>query len=1115
MLNTLEKIKSKQIFLETRFKKYPYNLKKEDDMNSSSQLNPNKDISESQRKELPEKSIEKSDENMNLEKYNEQINKAYKKPVIFQIFEDQPIFKVYNLEQLKDVLSELEQYYSFSIDKKAHNPKDIIELDKENKIEDKVITICPFIAKIFNMSCHRFNFDAIKVISSFEIKKEILEPFSLYIEKKDSGNESNKKFDNNSLDKNLTFIMNKERKQFIKALNDFAGIDIQTEPMVIIGNDGVGKTLTLQLYTLIELEGYKKFYFNLKLFEKCNPRDYFLIELMRGFISSDKNTHKDEFKTYLQYINKYQERSFSNINDIFTVLNEILIDLRFSGKYLIILDQFNFEKISSNDFNNFKGKIPYSKGFKLIICCSLNDDKNKINLFSDYKNIEHYRYLPQFTSSNSKGNVIKPNNIIKKEIDFNVGKISLENFYLLKKRKRDNDKLEDLNSEQKNNNIIAKCKEKGKGKKKRKLGQPSTTTNNINNNNDNDNEGKNNSNNDNNNEGKNNSNLFPEEESNYLDMIFQEDNDENNPSFSDKKFIIYYSNLISLEDMLRAKKESEEVINCMSEFNFIPQYFYKFNLFKAKQNKDKMDNISDLVQSFYKQEIRSIRNNIMIFYSKQNLNQISKDKSINNDGANVYQNLLSLKKCIAKTYEDSINFPKLYKYCLKYPFKYINIKIENKNNEIIFDNNLVDKKFKLRYSFPLIEKIIDKIINEYDNEDKINIKELSGSAYGNALELKIRENLKSLDEKIEIRKVWSLSQISPSVIKEKNDEIKRENRYNRISRFNDLEDIVGIKKLTELYYYFKPENQDNKNFDSIFLIKMGNNFYLVALQITKIKDKRKIKIKEEYSKYLEEYVKTKFKELYKIEITKIFFWFISDNEIIENENLCKSLEDQKIKYLFFSIKNKCFFKERNNTKIEKLNDFINNEAQVFPLKNNNDNNSSLISISPSQIFFFDNMLYEEYQKNNKIFFETIRNKYFKDNYGPKLGDNLKKNIISTIKDVIPYSNDILILFIFSFPFKEFLEFKKFEEDNELVYLFKIKDNIYISFQDKCYQVTGVDNKLVQCDFPPTIMVSLNKPIKYNKSEFDFSSMEDIYSNPLIYLYKIYYLGDELSMKKKN
>ena len=88
-------------------------------------------------------------------------------------------------------------------------------------------------------------------------------------------------------------------------------------------------------------------------------------------------------------------------------------------------------------------------------------------------------------------------------------------------------------------------------------------------------------------------------------------------------------------------------------------------------------------------------------------------------------------------------------------------------------DNLLNKKFKLRYSFPLFEKIIDKIINEYDNKEKININELSGSAYGNALELKIRENLKYLKEKIEIRKVWSLSEVSANVKKEKNNEIKK------------------------------------------------------------------------------------------------------------------------------------------------------------------------------------------------------------------------------------------------------------------------------------------------------------------------------------------------------
>ena len=1090
MLNILEKLKSMDKFLETKFKEYPFQLKKDDDINSSSLSNPKKDCLECQRKELSGKPEEKLDENMNSEKYNEQVNNVYKNPVIFQIYENQPIFKVYNPEQLQDALFELEKYYSFSIDKKSYYPREIIQLKQENKIENKVIIICPFIAKIFNDLCKRFNFDTIKGVSSFEIEKEILEPFFLYIEKKDSGNEKNNKFDNNLLNTYLTFIMNKEREQFIKELNDYANIDIQKEPMIIIGNDGVGKTLTLQLYTLIELKGYKKFYFNLKLFEKCNPRNYFLIELMRGFISGDKNAHKDEFKRYIKYINKYQERSFSNINNVFLVLKDILNDLKFSGKYLIILDQFNFEKISSDDFDNFKDKIPYDKGFKLIICCSLNDDKNKINLFSDYENIEHYKFLPEFTSLISEGNKIKDDKIIEKEIDITVGGISVENFYLLKKRKRGNVKGEELNSVKSNNKIIENSKEKENIKSK----QDKPSTNNKNN-------------------IRNKIILFPEKETNYLDMVFQADYNEDKVNFSDKKFKIYYSNLISLEDMLRNNHESEEVINCMSEFNFIPKYYYKFNIFKAKQNKDKKNNISDIVQSFYKEEIKKIQNNIMIFYSKKNLNQINKDKIINNDSVNVYQNLLSLKKCIAKTYEDSINFPKLYKYCLKYPFKYINIQIENEKNDIIFDKDLLNKKFKLRYSFPLIEKIIDKIINEYDNEEKINIKQLSGSAFGNALELKIRENLKSFKEKIEIRKVWSLSEISPNVLKEKNNEIKKEKKFNRISRFEDLEDIVGIKELTGLYFYFKPENQDNKNFDSIFLLKMGIDFYLIAFQITKDKEKRKIKTKEDYSDYLKEHIKKKFEELYGIKITEIYFWFILDNENIENENLCRILDNQKIKYVFYSIQKKCFFEERNETKINELNHFINNEAKIFPYNTNKDNDNYLISISPTQIFFFDNLLFEEYKKNNKIFFENIRNKYFKDNYGPKLGDDLTKNIISTIKDFVPYSNEFLILYLFSFPFQELLNFKRFEEKNELVYLFKIKDNIYILFQDKCYKIIFEKNILVQCDFPYINLIDLEKPLKYNKNEFDISSMEDIYNNPLIYLYKIYYLGEELSIKK--
>ena len=44
---------------------------------------------------------------------------------------------------------------------------------------------------------------------------------------------------------------------------------------------------------------------------------------------------------------------------------------------------------------------------------------------------------------------------------------------------------------------------------------------------------------------------------------------------------------------------------------------------------------------------------------------------------------------------------------------------------------LNDKNYKV--------KMLYQLENEYDNEEKINIKELSGSAYGSALELKLRE----------------------------------------------------------------------------------------------------------------------------------------------------------------------------------------------------------------------------------------------------------------------------------------------------------------------------------------------------------------------------------------
>jgi len=68
------------------------------------------------------------------------------------------------------------------------------------------------------------------------------------------------------------------------------------------------------------------------------------------------------------------------------------------------------------------------------------------------------------------------------------------------------------------------------------------------------------------------------------------------------------------------------------------------------------------------------------------------------------------------------------------------------------------------------------------------------------------------------------------------------------------------------------------------------------------------------------------------------------------------------------------------------------------------------------------------------------------------------------------------------------------------YIFYLKTIVFIS------------NKLEECSLPTVNQLIIKTEEKYHKQEFKLSDMEDIYENPLIYLYKIYYLGDELIPK---
>ena len=1058
--------------------------------------------------------------------YKGEIKYIYRYPIIFGLAYDlkKTVFKVYDESQLIEVWSILRKYYLFFANGDfKYDYIDIIKYKKENKLLGNKIILHPIIFGLFIKLCsinkleEKINDDNDII---FEIDKEQLEPYFLYIEKEEIKNKVNnvekmKKFRPSLLNMKIDFILNKERRLFMKKIDNYIKIDLQLHPLMIIGNDGVGKSLTLQLYTLLEHKEYKKIYFNFKLFNKCNIRDYTLIELMKAFIN--KQEIKTNFKKYIEYVNLFQDSDFSNIKQFFIVLNKIMYELQNTpDKYVIIFDQFNFENININDFYILKNKIDKIEKFKIIICCSLSDDANKTNIFLDYEDLELDKYRIRF-QKRTKPFEVDSNDIIIARVPNELTGTKIDNFYFvyeMAKKNAENDK--------KYNDIINDIINVKDIKKEEKVEEKEKKIENLN-------------------EDQNiqrkeineiNEHLENEINEKDLDELFEEalknKNIDISPAIlnynqtkSDKKLKIYFNNLISLEKMFENNKFSKELYECMSNFNFLPKYYHKFYILRIIKEMEGETNILNTIDLFYEQQRKNIENNINKFYSKINLNFIKQYVKEDNSGTNTYKNLLKLKKCINKTYVNPIPLYKLHEYSKNFPFKYINIFIDEENEnidirttDILFDESLRKKFFKLRYSFPFVENVIDLMIESYDSDDKLNINELSGSAYGNALEIKIRKNLNTFQQPIEVRKVWSLNKISDSVKKEKLKEIKKNNKSSeRYKNLEDITDIKDIKTSNNKFFYFKPENQDNKYFDSIFLIKTGDNEYsIIATQITKNKSKANVKSKKKYSEFLKDNVKKKFEDLYDIKISKMYFLFILSNDDDNNDSLCKILNQDKISYIFYSIKDKCFYNERNKNKIDNIKDFINEKSLItFNNENKKQYNIPRFNPEPNDIEDFEIRLYKEYKAHNNITFEFIREIFFSFNFGPKISDNLKHNMIEIFKNYISFTNEFEIMFLFSFNFFILKYFEQWDKSGELIYLFKIDKIVYLFFNGLCFKINKNDI-IVKCQFPLIDFFKLVPRFLPNVNEIEFSSIEDIYEKSNVYLFKIYYLGKELHNK---
>ena len=202
----------------------------------------------------------------------------------------------------------------------------------------------------------------------------------------------------------VDFILEGNRIEFINKIDDF--LKSKNLFYLVLGTDGIGKTVTLLYYTSSLLNDYGNLYFNLKLFlknetDKIKIKEIFFNELKRIFLIDNNNESVKSFsmKKYNNLINNINDSILESegINYFWELLFTFLkiYDKSLMGNIFIVLDQYKTDKIDY-DFKNLNKlcELINSKElnnlFKLMILISINNYDTK-DIF-----LENLNYLPYF-----------------------------------------------------------------------------------------------------------------------------------------------------------------------------------------------------------------------------------------------------------------------------------------------------------------------------------------------------------------------------------------------------------------------------------------------------------------------------------------------------------------------------------------------------------------------------------------------------------------------------------------------------------------------------------------------------------------------------------------------
>ena len=967
--------------------------------------------------------------------FNKKEYKISKNPISFKSFLDKNLilFKIFTEEDLSSVIYLLKSTYGF-----LENDK-VIQIENIKFNSTKEIVLVPYLYTIFvKLSWENSGLKELKEFDELEIDPFILEPYLKLI-------------DENKTMKKFNLIINKERINFIETIVEYINLKNTNEPMIIIGNDGIGKSVSLQYLSNLNLD-YPVLYFNFKMMEIYDLIEYISLEIMKGFLnrkSIDYNncnnevfseTIKKNFGKYIDFLKNFREIAF---NKSFWDILYIIFSDDLLKKSVLIFDQFKNESKFYDGYDKF---ISFNRMRKIILCYTLNDSYNKETFFSMLNNATSMILGKNYFCESKESNLQNDNDDNKKkdeEEDIDETNY-FKNFtifqdYLNRDIKLDdkqNNKTKNQDKENQKDIPIDDVKEQKDllNKKRKKIRR--------------------------------------KDENIMLYQLAKEEIKNNKNEQMQKVKKLYYNSLINIKDIIQDK----DIKECLYYFNYSPKYYSKFLKFQKKQKENGITNIKNIIQNFYEDQFEKINNNINKFY----LNINNRRKTDKLPLLNPIENLIKLKKVVENRNE--INFFKLSEYSKIFCFKYLYLSECNSNSEdkkknecnkedkkkYFIDLNEKDNKrvFTLNYSFLFIKIVNEKIINNLMNNNNIvEINQLSGSAFGNALELKFKEEIvehKYFNKIFIYKKVWNFEILDNNLKKSKYDEYlaKKQNsnnpKFHIIEKLDDILDYNCKFILNDNYYYISPKNQINKNFDSLMLIKttQEHEYNMIIFQHTKYKDKRKIKTKSTYKKYAEKKVKPKFEELYNIKIVKIYFIFILSNEHEENDETCTVLKENKIGYLFYSIEKKEIYKQRSTEKIKNLSDLMNPNYLIFP---NEDNDNKDYTFNMQMINTIENIIKDKLKNKEKINYEKIRKEIIPYSAGPKINIDLKKKIISGI---IKNSYNLFdFIFYASTPYTQ-LSFNTALE-NDLFLIFKINNIIYLYYHQSIFVIDVKKNSIIE------------------------------------------------------